>query len=458
MQLSEDFLIELAKTCLVSKEILEVVKPHLQYSFLTKESEKSIFKYIFDYHGANLKPPTIGMLSESVRERDALSLIGKIREANVYDNREEVVKKFEEFVKRAKVLLFGKKLEESFNSGGVDKSIDFIIEESKSISEFSLITKMHPRIFADFDTRMAMRQQQDFSTTKIATGIPQFDHHTRGGCERGTGLLGIGKSGSGKTTFLRSLGFHAAFRGVNVLHLSCADSTEKEVTDGYDAAWTGVDVNEIKEGRLTGADYKQLEKIRQDYLNQCGEIYLHNFTQFNKASILDCRNLLVDLLKTVDIGLVLFDYLEKFDPGDGRKYSSNLEGNGARKMAVAEKIVGIATEFDICTATVTQASEVHKDIWNDPTKVLTRSNISTLKATIDPFAYCVTLNQTLDEGDADIMRIHEEKLRHHKIRSYESTYRIAQDREKGKFIDIAKTNELYWDFENKQIRRAKPKA
>ncbi len=452
-QLSDDFLIELAKSCVVSKEILEIVKPHLKYSYMDNEAYKSIFKYIFDYHGAHAVSPTIGLISQNVKQRDALGIIGKIREANVFDNREEIVKTFEDFIRRSRVAVLFKKVEDIHNGGDIDRAISVLTDESKEIHEFSLATKMHSRIFAGFDMRQRERQQRDFSTTKIPTGIPQLDYHTRGGPDLGTSFLGIGRTGAGKTTFLRSLGFHASFRGYNVLHFASADSTKQEIEDGYDAAWTGVNVHEMREGRLTGADIKEIERAKKAFLSQCGEIYIHPFTKFDAASIFECRNVLIELLKTVDIKLVLFDYLEKFEPGDSKKYSTNQEGSTARKIAIAEKIVGIATEFNIVTATMTQANGIAKEIWNDPSKVLTRENIANAKAAADPFAYVVTLNQTDDENDKDIMRIHEEKLRHYKIHSFSSTYRIAQKRDVGRFIDVAETNRLYWDAETKKIKK-----
>ena len=81
-----------------------------------------------------------------------------------------------------------------------------------------------------------------------------------------------------------------------------------------------------------------------------------------------------------------------------------------------------------------------------------------MKATIDPFAYCITLNQTEDENDNEVMRVHEEKMRHYKIFSHSSTYHVAQKRDVGRFIDMARTRELFWDDERKQIIRDIPKA
>lgn len=815
-QLKEDFLIELAKACLVSGEVLDVVIPHLQYSYLPNEPYKHIYKYLIDYHAANKKPPTLGMLAQNVTQKDTLAIIGKIREVNVYDSKQQIIETFETYIRNSQFFDLHAEAAELFNKGKQDEAIKTLADKSKSINEFSLKSKMHARVFHDYDTRQQKRRERDYTTIKVPTGIPQFDYHTRGGWDHGTGLLGLGKSGAGKaqplysriytpdgyttmgnikigdfvlsengepisvlgtfnqgirrvykikfydgaevdcdedhlwkvytandrkrvsnsllykstsilrgthsilrtkdmignemikmrsnrddeknykmpickalqftqkhldippyalgallgdgcmsnqaiisadqeildrvenelnaklkrksnrqytyrlnnchlqrrltkifngksylcynkfipkdylyssvedrvnllrglmdtdgyvslrgiysefctsskqlcddiielvnglgglasigrtvfpqmkadrkilskhksykirinmppninpfflkrkaervvaktkyitpryiesityigqmetkcilvdgpthlyitdgcvvthnTTFLRSLGGNAAFRGINVLHIAAGDSTQEEVEDGYDAWWTGVAMNSIREGKIDGADYKKIEKAKQAWLANCGEIYIHVFKQFHQASIMDCRKILIDLLKQCDIGVVLFDYLEKFKPGDGKRYGTNEEGGRVEKMAIAEKIINIATEFNVATATVTQASNVAKEYWNNPKFVLSRENISNLKATIDPFAYCVTLNQTEDENDNEVMRIHEEKLRHYKIFSHSSTYHIAQKRDVGRFIDVERTKQLFWDAEKKQIIRDIPKA
>lgn len=457
-QLKEDFLIELAKACVVSNEILDIVVPHLQYSYLPNEPYKHIFKYLIDYHSAHKKPPTLGMLAQNITQKGTLEIIGKIREVNVYDSKQQVIETFETYIRTSQFFDLHAEAAELFNKGKQEEAISTLAEKSKSINEFSLKTKMHARIFKDYDKRQTERRERDYSTVKIVTGIPALDYHTRGGIDRGTGMLCIARSGAGKTTLLRSLGANAAFRGTNVLHIAAGDSTQEEVEAGYDSWWTGVAMNTIREGRLDGADSRRIDRAKQEWLANCGEIYVHVFKQFHQASILDCRKILIDLLKDCDIGLVLFDYLEKFKPGDGKRYGTNEEGGRAEKMAIAEKIINIATEFNVATATVTQASNIEKEKWNNPKFVITRENISNLKATIDPFAYCITLNQTEDENDNEIMRIHEEKLRHYKTYSHSSTYHIAQKRDVGRFIDLAKTKELFWDDEKKQIIRDIPKA
>lgn len=455
-KLSSDFLIELAKACVVNKEILDVVKQHLNYSYIAGEPYKIVFKYLFDYHDAHNTSPSIGILTQSITDPKCLEIIGRIRRADVYDNKEELVKTLQDFIKRGRFVKLHEDAAKMYSDGKHDEAMHLLAEESKLINEFSLGAKLHSRIFADFDKRQKLRQEQDHTVSKVATGTPQLDYHTRGGVDLGTGILGIAKSGGGKTTFLRSLGANCAFRGGNVIHFAAGDSTQVEVENGYDAWWTGVDLHEIKEGKLTGSDVSKINKAREAWLSQCGEIYVHVFNQFHSATIGDCRGILMELLKSVDIKLVLFDYLELFEPGDGKRYGTNQEGVSSRKKATAEKIINIATEFNVAVGTVTQASDIPKELWNDPNFVITRNNISNLKATIDPFAYCITLNQTEDENDNNVMRIHEEKLRHYPIHSFSSTYHVAQRRDIGKFIDYAGTVNRFWDPVDKKIIRYTP--
>ncbi len=450
-QLTEDFLIDLAKACLIDGAFADTVIPHLKYSYLPSDPYKQVFKYLLDYQAAHKKTPTLGLLTESVKIKEALPILGKIREADVYDAKSQILEKFEWFVKAGRFIELNERITQLYNEGKQDEAITHQAKESQEIEAFSLQAQLLPRVFADFPAYLEQVQNLEYQASiKCATGIPQFDYYSHGGIDNGTGLLGIARSGGFKSTFLRSIGGHAAIRGRNVLHISSGDSTLKEIKDGYNAWWTGLSINNLREGRLEGADLRKIEAARQKWLSQAGEIYIKSFQQFHQASILDCRKELVSLLKTTQIGLVLFDYLEKFRPGKGGRYDGNDEGQRLKKMETAEAIVNIGTEFDVPVATVTQASNIEKEKWNNPGWVITRENISNLKATIDPFAYCITLNQTEDEGDQGIMRIHDEKRRHYKIFSSTATYYIAQDMDRGKFIDIGKTKELFWDEETKK--------
>lgn len=449
-QFSSDFLVELLKSCILSKDIIEVIKPHLQYSFLPTEVHKELFKFVFDYHTANNKAPTIGLISQSITSAEATDVIAKVKDVNIYDSKDQILVTFEKFIKKNWFYKAHSKAADLFNDQKHDEALEFLASETKLINSLNIKNKGHSRVFADFDKRQAERQTRDFSLKKIPTGIPAFDHHTHGGPEKGAAGLIVARSGVGKSTALRWLGYSAMFRGFNVVHFQ-AEGTKAQVEDAYDSMWTGVNLHDIKRGDLSSVDIKKIEKTRKDYLAQCGEIFVCAFEQFHAASIAQCRSILIDIMKDYPVDLVLFDYLEKFEPGDGKRYGTNQDGVSSRKLATSEKIVNIATEFDVVAWSATQASNIEKTNWNNPNWVLTREDISNLKATIDAFAYCGTLNQTIDENDKEVLRFHEEKLREYKIKSYEATYHIAQARSLGRFVDVAKTKQMFWDDVNKRV-------
>lgn len=450
-KLSPNFLIELIKTCVLSQSMCEIVKPHLDYAFIENEEYKIIFKYIFDYHDTTSKVPTLGTISQNLpHSQQLVDVLAQIKEVNVHDKKDEILASFEQFIRKKRFVKLHRDVKELYDKGEHDKAMRELEKESSEINNFSLASKVHTRIFADYSIREQERKHREQYKKKTPIGIPPFDHHTFGGVENGSSFLAIARKGVGKSTLLRSIGWNLAFRGKTGVHFQ-AEGPKKDVTDGYDAMWTGIDINDIRKGELSGRDIEKIERARQAFLAQCGEIIVVAYEQFNQASMSECRQTIIDLLKQYEIEWAVFDYLEKFKPGDGKRYGTTGDSERLQKLAVAEKVVNIATEFNIFTATATQANDIEFKDWNNPAFVITRNNLSTARQAIDPFAYCVTLNQTMDENDRDIIRIHEEALRHHKIKSYESTYHIAQDRDLGRFIDVAKTNQLFWDPVNKKV-------
>lgn len=457
-KLSPNFLNELAKLCLNSKDVTDLVRPHLNYSFIKTTEYKEVFKYIFDYTAANNKTPTVGVISQNLPQSPELThIIAQIRETVIGDKKDEVLKQFERFVKKSRFIKLHLDVKKDFDEQQHDKAMLTMEKESAAINSFSLINKLHSRVFADFEKRQTERKQQDFSIKRTPIGIPPFDHHTHGGIESSRSMLVIARKGVGKSTFLRSVGFNLAFRGQTGVHFQ-AEGAKKEVQDAYDAMWTGVAIDDIKRGELAGKDLSKIDQARKAFLAQCGEIIIIAYEQFASATIAECRAHIQELKKEYNIQWAIFDYLEKFDPGDGKRYGTNAEGDRAKKLAVAEKIVNISTEFDMFCATGTQANDITPKEYNDPNFVITRSNISNLRATLDPFAYTLTLNQTDDESDKNIIRIHEESFRFSQIKSWESTYPIVQDRERGRFIDVAQTNLKFWDPIKKVVIKNAPKA
>lgn len=422
---------------------MEVCAEHLEYHYLPDEHWKALFKEILKYYKINDKLPSLGVLAQKFSDDEVVSdLLIEVKGADIIGRTDGLLEELESYIKRSKFEELFNKTKELYEQGEEDDAIKLMAEGSEKIQNFSIKGARFQAIYRDFKDRQAARVVQSNTDTFIVpSGIFQLDDDINGGFESGTATLIIARSGVGKSTALRWFGMSAARRGMRVLHFQ-NEGKEKQVTDAYDAMWVGETMKDIKYGNIPSAKLEKLETTATQFIAQGGEIYVRAFEQFGKASIADCRNILIEAEKIYGkIHLVLFDYLEKFSPGDGKKYSTNDDGKRAEKLAVAEKIVNIATEFNCVCATATQANDIKPTQYNDPNFVITRSNISNLRATIDPFAYCITLNQTDDEYEEGIMRIHEEKFREYKTAG---TFFIAQARDKGRLINVAKTKKMFY--------------
>jgi hypothetical protein len=448
MQLTQQFLKELIKLSSISKTVVELLVSNLKFSYLPDENYKKIFKEIFAYYEINKSTPTIGVIMQNINETEVTHILGECVKMHVANKKSSLLKSLQEYIKKSRFVELHTKVAEMYNQNKHTEAISLLSKESKKINEFSLVAADYVKIFEGYQDRSLDRMLKKVEHKFIPTYIPQFDYYSKGGLERGRGFLAVGRSGTGKSFLLRQLGYSAAFAGFDVVHFQ-AEGTKDEVTEYYDSMWSQFPVHKIKMNDFDHADEELIEKRRKEYADgSAGEIYVVAYEQFDKASIADCRNAIIEILKkSGNLGMAIFDYLEKFLPGDRLRYGATDDQVRSRKLATAEKIVNVATEFNLVSATATQANDIPKNEWNDPQFVITRSNIANLRATIDAFSYCITLNQTEDEADDEIIRIHEEKQRSYLTKAYERTYKIKQDKNNGMFIDKFETNNLFWDKE-----------
>jgi len=256
-------------------------------------------------------------------------------------------------------------------------------------------------------------------------------------------LLFCAQSGKGKTRFLRHLGIIAARLGFSVLHFQLEGSKE-ECEVGYDAAWTASSHRSLEFGLDNNPNLDQLEKIAKSIT---GEIYVETFEQFNSVTVQDVENRVNSFEKKHGKfpDLILIDYLELLEPGDGKRYSTSNEGERYRRQAISRRLKNVMLRTRSRLAVPTQASTVSPELLNNPKFVMTRYNVSEFKALVDPFTIFLTYNQTKDELTKKISRIYVDKSRKsvgNKIIS------ICQNYGRDKFYDRVNTVKEFGLLEN----------
>lgn len=440
-RLSNDFIAELVKYCLSNKKVLEVCKKHLKFHYLVTEAQKKVVKYIFEIDDIQHTVPTIGAIGQTFStEQEVISFLSRVKAVKVENNQvDTLLDTLEVYIKETRFQILYQKIGDLYNEGKKQKAIELLAKESPEIVRFTLKDTYYTTIFKDFDARLNERQRADADGSniilkdKLTFGIHALDDITMGGFNKGTSVLIVAQSGAGKSTCMRWIALCNARLGRRVVHFQ-AEGSEQECLEAYDAGWTSINLNDIEFGRVSESKKVEIKKAQRDILGAGGEIYVYASETFDSMSINDAREILLDITTVYgQVDLVVFDYLELFTVKG--QYGSSEASERKRREDIANKITNIAVEFKCGVVTATQTQDIPKDKTNNPDFVITRTHISEFKNVIKPFSYVVTLNQTEDEYETNIMRIYVDKLRKYKARQ---TIRFYQSRLNSRFYNAAK--------------------
>jgi KaiC/GvpD/RAD55 family RecA-like ATPase len=442
--LTKDFILELFKLCLKDKSTLQVVLQHVKYQYLPTDHHKDVLKTISVHYDTLGFPPSIGYLTEAHKaEPKVLEVIAGIKKADL-PLKDGIIEQLEVFIRRTMFLHNYEEIGALYNKQQPEKAFELINTLAEELQSFSIRQQLYTRIFSDHTKRHVSRrvnqEVDNGSSFKAPTGIDELDDALNGGLNPGDTFLALAQSGVGKTKLLRYIGVSCARMGLKVLHLQ-AEGSKEECEDGYDATWSGMRLSDIENATISLDILQKMKKASSNINALGGEIYVEAFEQFDSADLSQARQIITNLIKTVGpIQVLIIDYLELFDPGNGRKYS-NAADERKRREAVANGLKNIALEFKIAVFTATQASTVATDLLNNAEFTQTRYHISEFKGAIKPFSVFITLNQTSEEYRNNIMRLYVDKLRKYKGGQLIKLYQ-RYDRER--FYDKKRTlNEIY---------------
>ena len=444
-QFNSQFLDELFKLCTLKRDVCEIVCDNMSYEHIPAELKgyKHILKGMKQQYLSTQKLPSLGViLQKHIIDADVHEAVDKIQQAKVGD-KETLLKTFEGYLKRVKFQILFEKVVELYNNGKQEEAIRLQAEESVKINEYSIYQKSSSvvSIFDDFFKRDGQRFIEANDVTvkkhKIPFGIDLFDAATRGGSEMGETDCFLGRSGSGKTKWLRWRGISAARMGYKVLHIQ-AEGTLKECELGYDATWTGILKKDLKEGLIPPEIEKKLKKAISDINKMGGSIEVRAFEQFDQASMRDVRDLVLDYIKRhgQPPHLLILDYLELFHPGNGKRYPASTEGEKFRREDCARAFKNICNEFGCSGATAAQANDIAPDDFNNSSCVITRHNVAGAKGLVDSFSYFVTWNVSSDEYKKKQGRLYVDKMREY---ASGQTIRICTDFNHDRFYSRRET-------------------
>lgn len=442
--LATNFVTELLAISLNKRTVFEMVRQYMKFSYFQVESEKKLWQWITARFDRTGRIPTIGQIQQQFAEDEAvLEKVEEISDVEVDEenvgNEAMVIDTFERFIKKMKFLEANDRITDFYNQGKKDQAWNMFVKYAEEFSQFSIQDAKFETVFGDFAQRQAQRKSEDYNKRfKIPTGIDEIDYRLggeSGGPETGECVLWLGDSGAGKSQVLVHCGVTAARQGHRVAHFQL-EGTKEQCLNRYDAAWTGTLYSDVKLGNIPAKKMDVSKRIIKKLKKS--DIYVSSEETFNAKTLVDVRRELKEMEKMYGkIDVIIIDYLELLEVGDGHNYSPGEERFRQAKLAKGMKM--LAMEFNAVVHTATQSSSIKEEERNDPEFVITRAQLNEDKGKCRPMDIFITINQTRDERKEEVMRLYTDKIRDYKSGD---VIKIANNFAYSRFYDRKRTYEL----------------
>lgn len=442
--LTNNFVSELFSAALEKRTVFDIVKQYLKFSYLQIESEKKLWQWVTNRYEKTGKVPTIGQIQQQFSDdENVLDKLQEISDVEIDEGGYElIIDSFENYIKKMKFLEANDKIADVYNTGDKDKAWDLFVKYAEDFSKFSIQDAKFETVFGDFVERQSRRKSEDWKFRfKIPTGIDEIDYRLggeSGGPETGECVLWLGDSGAGKSQVLVHVGVSAARQGFRVAHFQL-EGTKEQCLNRYDSAWTGTLYQDVKLGNITSKKMEVSKKIIKKLRRT--DIIVSSEETFNAKTLNDIRREVKEMEKTYGkIDVIIIDYLELLEVGDGHNYSPHEERFRQAKLAKGMKMLSM--EFNAVVHTATQSSNIPEEQKNDPEFVITRAQLSEDKGKLRPVDIFITINQTRDESKEEVMRLHTDKLRDYKNGD---PIHICNNFAYARFYDRKRTMNTDWD-------------
>jgi len=462
--LTPHFLEEIFKLMFVNKKFLEMCRTHLEFQFIPKELPefKFILKSIFSQFDLDNKLPLFGVVSQQYANNlEVQSALAKIKQTDIVPI-EKATKQLESYLKNVKFQLLYDQVYGLYNKDERrDEAFALFEKGAQDLASFSLMRDSGQvlRVFSDFKTMSKEAQSLRMSGSdykeKVPFNIDPLDILTDDGMDVGDTALFIARSGVGKSTVLKWVAMSACRIGYDVLHIQL-EGSRKEAFDKYTQLWTGSTYNEARWADFPKEKRDDIDRALKSIMKRQHDIEIFSFERFGSATMREIRDVIMDYYKRHGKfpDLITIDSLDLAYTGENKKIDNDPEYKKDRLQRVAQRMKDVAVEFKTRILTVTQTCDVPKEFWNNPNKVLDRSHTEGDRTLVKPFAHVFTINQTIDERKAGVIRLNVDKLRYYDIK--DAVYPIYSAYEQGKFYDRARSlRELNQEYDKCRSERKK---
>ena len=460
--LQSTFLDELFKGCTLSNDVFKNTAINLNDKDISKDSilHKRVLNVIKKlYKSSPDTIPTLGVLEQMALSRGGKSLsFIKIIEASKTTPK-ALLSELQSYLLKVRVEQSLYNFEEEFNNGNHNGSILSLRDNLVEAVDFNIVGDGYESTnpFIDFLDILDSIDDDFEDNIKVPFGIPPIDEITKGGMELTSTALFILRSGVGKSTLLKFIGYMASRLGFRVMHFQL-EGSKLEAQLKYNQLWTGLRYYNLTKGRFGDLnkpkviwDYKlgrieitdKLEYLKfvnskMDYLRERMGKFIIEIIAFEEFGIPDMA--MVDS-KVTEFSekygkphLIVIDSLDLIYPGDGGKYGSDIQSVKMRIQNSAKAMKNIAMKHKSRVVSATQTGDIKMEDWNNEDYVIDRSKAMGDKNVANPFSFVFSGNRTIKEKRLNEIRFFVDKLRDHEGEGL--VFKTPTDYNHGKAINL----------------------
>jgi replicative DNA helicase len=409
---SQTFQVSMLRLMLDDAGFCSVAVKHLHSRFFESQALGWVFNLIKSYFETYGRPPTVLVVSESLRLMSAehqqqLAPTVYAVCANPCSEPEFVADKVIEFVQRNLFVEGYHHLRALFNSD-VMKAYDFMMERAEQIKTISVRPPDRGFFFEELGQRQARRQlaQKHEHLHTFSTGIPDLDKVLGGGLKRGELGIWAALAKVGKSTLLRWLAYFAvrALR-VPVLYF-VLEGGRSQTEDGLEAAFAYEQAQLIRRGLMNAS---VAEQLHAEYRELANLLVIRGYTKGEEvweANVLDFTAELKDLRR---IGfrpaIIIVDYGDLMTSRKPQDTTFETQKAAFRDL---KKLAGDNDDDGYAIWTASQIQRAPKGYDVDETKIVKSNQIADCIEKVRVADFVGTINRTLGEADREEVRLYAE--------------------------------------------------
>jgi len=382
------------KNLIYNEDYTRKVLPFIRSDYFSDNTEKVVFKEVFDFIQKYKTPPTHEALVINFTEKkdltdatlkDAIDLLNE-----VHQDKEEkaetnwLVDQTEKFCQDKAIY------------NAIMESVGILDDRNSKKSKGEIPKLLSDALGVSFDNNVGHDYIQDYDSrydfyhqveTRVRFDLDIFNKITKGGLPNKTLNIALAGTGVGKSLFMCHCAAAAISQGLNVLYITM-EMAEERIAERIDANQLNLTMDELR--TIGKEDYERKFSVLKNKTN--GKLIIKEYPTASESA-LHFRALLNDLAlkKTFKPDIIFIDYLNicasaRIKPGGNVNSYTYIK-------SIAEELRGLAVEHNVPVVSATQTTR--SGYSNSDVGLEDTSESFGLPATAD-FMFALVSNEELE--------------------------------------------------------------